>query len=89
MKASSRTLLIGCIAHLVAAFVNVPAANAAPIPYSYGSPASRYQPAPYRPYSGATGNSVQFNNGGNTGSRYTQQGIQTCVRSLTDSVRCN
>ena len=28
MKASSRTLLIGCIAHLVAAFVSIPAAQA-------------------------------------------------------------
>jgi len=28
MKASSRTLLIGCIAHMAAAFVNIPAAQA-------------------------------------------------------------
>ena len=30
MKASTRTLLIGCIAHMAAAFVNIPAAQAAP-----------------------------------------------------------
>ena len=30
MKASTRTLIIGCLVHLTAAFTNVPAAQAAP-----------------------------------------------------------
>lgn len=37
MKTSSRTLLIGCIAHLAAAFVNVPAAQAAPAWANYAA----------------------------------------------------